>query len=432
VDTPGTLKIAGIATEGVQLYGSGSLFDVWVHPKDVTGTADLLLKRDGGQADPGVRIYEYLAVPDPANPLNYERMLVYPNEYELVDGSLDTTAACRHGDVNNDQQITQADVELAMEIGLGVSTWPNDPCYPKAANINNDDYVDQADAVQISRWLKGHEEGRGPEYFNPTPATAKGQDLDSLSYSQIDSKATNYVSVGSLKGSRNMEVEVPLYFTTTGDYSPLAGFSAIVGFIAGPNGASFVRARLGESLTGKYTFIAAEGSAVPGQDATTGSVRIAASGADSLGTKNETVILAYLTFKIGSKAAENHALAIQINAFSSSDPFGQTPKYGAPGQVKVAGVFADIEGELEGDDIEGDVIPQDGEPVVIVNEGEVDLGAVTEGEGEGDATPEETTGCVGAMTMPGGGSNGMGSMLLLLGAVSFISFGLRLHTRKVM
>ena len=221
----GTVMISASDTTPRALFGQGTLFNIYLRQKAVTGTGDLLLVDDATERE-GVRIYKTENPPELA-------------EIELLNGLLTTNSSgtCIHGDVNQDLEITEADVRRIHALVVG--KFAHTACSLWAGDLTGDDRVDAADAVQLSRWLAG-------EPINPPPADAKNAaslGLSSFAVRAADKAALSpKVWIDAAEGTPGATISVALRLRYG---APVTGFTTRVSFLSGREGMELDSVALG-------------------------------------------------------------------------------------------------------------------------------------------------------------------------------------------
>jgi hypothetical protein len=311
--TTSELRISSADVVSRSLYGTGVLFDVYAQIREESGCGGLTLVEDqfdqGGRQ--GVRMYDI-------TPL--------PIELELRNAELCVdTSPCVHGDVDENRAINGADAQLVTDLKVAAKSADELglECYPWSADINQDRRVDSADASMILQWAKNGT-------LNPPPSQGKSAAArKSYAYAAWDEKdSAPTVSIGAANGGPGQIISVPITITEEDDL-PLAGFSASVAYPAGADGLVFQSCELGSELEGQFT-LSFENTV---ENQWFGTVQLSASNDVELAAKS-SVTLATLTFQVGAEASAG-PFEVRIKSFESNDPFGYTPRHGAPGQAVI-------------------------------------------------------------------------------------------------
>jgi hypothetical protein len=311
VSTPGELSITASApAAGRSLYGSGTLFDVYVQKKNTKACEPMTLVRDtvaAGAGRSGVVLY------DDSSPRKSVPLL-------LENGTLCTMTSgdCLHGDVNGDKIIDVQDVVRIRELYVG--RFAPTECSTFAGDLNLDGRVDSADAIQLQRWLAG-------QHINP-PASGTKAAAEIPTFSAVNGKAVPRpeVWVGAASGAAGGSITVPV---TIRNASALTGCTMTVNFLAGSQGLVFVSAAPGATLAGSHGI-----SSMEKTHADYGSVVVALNGTEPLGTAAATQLV-MLSFTVGSTVPVGTSLPLRLAAFEGNDCYGLTPRHDAPGQATI-------------------------------------------------------------------------------------------------
>ncbi len=321
----GELRISAAGTEERELYGVGTLFDVYakLNAGGANGCGPLALVEDTYDPGPpetgreGVRLFDL-----PGANAGTSLMV------SLRDGELCVEVTpCIHGDVNMDRQITEADAQMITDIKVGLVARDANQCLPDVADINLDKRVDAADASQILLWIRDGS-------LNPPPAAGKSTaERKSYAYAAWDEKDDQpVVRIETVSGNQGETISTDIVIDSGSNELPLAGFTLLVAYPSGETGLEFLDAQLGSAFPGDFKLSKnAETTANP--QAGFGSLMLAASSEESLATKGATT-LASLSFRVGPLAVEGDQ-PLKLKAFESNDAFGHTPRQGSPGQARI-------------------------------------------------------------------------------------------------
>ncbi len=277
----GIVKIVSIG-EADTLRGEGHLFDLY-----------LRLAPGSEQETCGLTAFDKVSLYDEAPE---------PLEVDYSDtGMLCVKNTCIEGDISGDGTVDDLDVDLALQIAVGL--FEADKCQMSSGDLNGDGIIDSADALMIQRLVSGLP-------LNPPQPDEKVFDTDDVPLAKTLKGALPIsVALGNVAARPGEIVEIPIALSQS---AGLAAMNATVNFTPHSEWLTLHSLSPGDITAGFQTNARASAS----------HVNISMAGESSIGEGPGN--LATLTFRLSDSAPEGAELPITLGKIELKGAYGDS------------------------------------------------------------------------------------------------------------
>ena len=349
-DTATSGEISIVGTGSVGLVGQGHLFDIvaTIQGGAQNGCGDLTISDAKFYDASGSRLGSTIA----------------------DSGEICVSDECVQGDLNEDGEIDSLDVNIILEVAVGLKTL--DDCAKNANDFNGDGEIDSADAIMLRRLF-----APGLEVNPPQSRKKRNIIIGKRPAGALKNDDDIYVSVKEVQALPNTQVDVPIEVENA---EGLAAFDFTASFPVDAEAITSAGSSQG-ALTASFMKSDRSGA---------GYSKVSMNGKEAIEEAGTSKIeIATLQFDVGD-AAPGEELPISVNGISLNGQYGDGLEWfgniaNVKGAIHVTDTLDEGEGEVEGEDIEeGEGEGED----VVEGEGEVEGEDIDEGEGEGEGEVE--------------------------------------------